>query len=416
MSKYKSEFLNIMNERGFIHQISNEEALDELFTKETVSAYIGFDPTAKSLHVGSLLQIMMLYWLQQSGHNPIVVMGGSTAMIGDPSFKDEARQLLSQETVNENIQSIKNVFSNYLDFNGSARLVNNADWLKDIIYLDFLRDVGRYFSINRMLSFDSVKLRLDREQSLSFLEFNYMILQAYDFVHLHKEYGIRLQLGGSDQWGNIVNGIDLAHKMRLPQLYALTSPLLTTSSGVKMGKTANGAVWLNRDMLDSFSFWQYWRNCEDADVIRFFKLYTNISMDEINRYAKLQGKEINEAKKILATQITALLHGKKAAKEAELAAENLFEKNLMEGAIPNVTISLEKEYIGLLTLLVKVGFASSNSEARRAIKSGAIRINDTVINDEALNLSKQNLNCDGFFKLSFGKKKHVLVNFVDTAS
>ena len=307
MSAFKSDFLNTLSERGFIHQISDEVGLDELFSKEIVTAYIGFDATAKSLHAGSLIQIMMLHWMQKTGHRPIALMGGGTSMIGDPSFKDEARKLLTAADIEENLAGIRRNFSNYIAFGDGPRdalMANNADWLMSINYVSFLRDVGRHFSVNRMLSFDSVKLRLDREQSLSFLEFNYMILQAYDFVELSKRYGCRLQMGGSDQWGNIVNGIDLGHRMGTPQLFALTTPLLTTSSGAKMGKTASGAVWLDPEMLSPYDFWQYWRNTEDADVGRFLKLYTTLPMDEVARLASLGGSEINEAKKVLATEIS----------------------------------------------------------------------------------------------------------------
>ena len=294
MSSFKSDFLRTMHERGFIHQMSDESGLDDLLAKESVTAYIGFDPTAPSLHAGGLIQIMMLHWFQATGHQPISLMGGGTGMVGDPSFKEEARQLMTVDTIEENIASIKRVFANYLDYDkgpegskGGALMVNNAEWLRELNYLEFLRDVGRHFSVNRMLSFDSVKTRLDREQSLSFLEFNYMILQAYDYVELNKRYGCRLQMGGSDQWGNIINGIDLGHRMGTPQLYALTSPLLTTSSGAKMGKSVNGAIWLNPDMLSAYDFWQYWRNTEDADVARFLKLYTTLPMDEISRLSAL---------------------------------------------------------------------------------------------------------------------------------
>ena len=335
MSGFKSDFLATLHARGFIHQMSDETGLDELFRTETVTGYIGFDPTAKSLHVGSLMQIMMLYWMQQTGHRPIALMGGGTGMIGDPSFKDEARKLQTNETIEDNLAGIRRGFENYLtlgDGPNDAMMVNNADWLLGINYVSFLRDVGRHFSVNRMLSFDSVKLRLDREQSLSFLEFNYMILQAYDFVELNKRYGCRLQMGGSDQWGNIVNGIDLGHRMGTPQLYALTSPLLTTASGAKMGKTADGAVWLNPDMKSPYDFWQFWRNTEDADVERFLKLYTVLPLDEVARLAQLGGAEINEAKKVLATEVTAMLHGRHAADEAAETARKTFE----DGAIGDV--------------------------------------------------------------------------------
>ena len=331
MSAFKSDFLRIMSERGFVHQISDEAGLDELFRKETVTAYIGFDPTAPSLHAGGLIQIMMLHWLQQTGHRPVALMGGGTGMVGDPSFKDEARKLMTPETIQANIEGIRRVFSNYLSFGEGPRdalMVNNAEWLLPLNYLEFLRDVGRHFSVNRMLSFDSVKLRLERDQSLSFLEFNYMILQAYDFVELNRRYGVRLQMGGSDQWGNIVNGIDLGHRLGTPQLYALTTPLLTTASGAKMGKSLSGAVWLNPDMLSPYDFWQYWRNTEDADVGRFLKLYTTLPLDEVARLEALGGAEINDAKKVLATEVTAMLHGRAAAERAAETARQTFEQGL----------------------------------------------------------------------------------------
>ncbi|WP_273788929.1 tyrosine--tRNA ligase [Bartonella sp. ML70XJBT] len=414
MFAFKSDFLHIMSERGFIHQISDEKGLDNLFSKETVSAYTGFDPTASSLHAGSLLQIMMLYWLQKTGHRPIALMGGGTGLIGDPSFKDEARRLLTQDDIAANIDGIKKVFANYLTFGDretDACIVNNAEWLCNLNYLEFLRDVGKHFSVNRMLSFDSVKLRLEREHSLSFLEFNYMILQAYDFVELYKRYGLRMQMGGSDQWGNIINGIELGHRLGTPQLYALTSPLLTTSSGAKMGKSLNGAVWLNADMLSPYQFWQYWRNTEDADVTRFLKLYTTLPMDEILKLSLLQGTEINEAKKILATEITAMLHGRTLAEAAAETARKTFEEKTLGENLPTVemnTIEL-KTGAGLLSLLVKAGLAKSNSEARRHIQGGGIRVNDQVIKDETYLVIEKDVTAEGIIKLSFGKKKHVLI-------
>nr|WP_244979423.1 tyrosine--tRNA ligase [Bartonella queenslandensis] len=403
-----------MNERGFIHQISDEKGLDDLFSKKTVSAYIGFDPTASSLHAGSLLQIMMLYWLQKTGHRPIALMGGGTGLIGDPSFKDEARRLLTQDDIAANIKGIKKVFSNYLTFGDretDACIVNNAEWLCNLNYLEFLRDVGKHFSVNRMLSFDSVRLRLEREHSLSFLEFNYMILQAYDFVELYKRYGLRMQMGGSDQWGNIINGIELGHRLGTPQLYALTSPLLTTSSGAKMGKSLNGAVWLNADMLSPYQFWQYWRNTEDADVTRFLKLYTTLPMDEILKLSLLQGIEINEAKKILATEITAMLHGRALADAAAETARKTFEEKTLGENLPTVEMSaIElKTGAGLLSLLVKTGLAKSNSEARRHIQGGGIRVNDQIIKDETQLILEKDVTAEGIIKLSFGKKKHVLI-------
>ncbi|WP_429815405.1 tyrosine--tRNA ligase [Ensifer sp. B1-9] len=414
MSGFKSDFLHTLSERGFIHQISDESGLDELFRKETVTAYIGFDPTAPSLHAGGLIQIMMLHWMQATGHRPISLMGGGTGMVGDPSFKDEARQLMTPTTIEANIASIKTVFSNYLTYGDGpkdALMINNADWLLGINYLEFLRDVGRHFSVNRMLSFDSVKMRLDREQSLSFLEFNYMILQAYDFVELYKRTGCRLQMGGSDQWGNIVNGIDLGHRMGTEQLYALTSPLLTTSSGAKMGKSVNGAIWLNPDMLSAYDFWQYWRNTEDADVTRFLKLYTTLPMAEIERLSKLGGSEINEVKKILATEITAMLHGRPAAEQAAETARKTFEEGALAENLPSVEIpTAELEAgLGLLTLIVRAGLAASNGEARRHVQGGAIRINDEAVSDERRVIGTGDVTADNVVKLSLGKKKHILV-------
>ncbi|WP_208437981.1 tyrosine--tRNA ligase [Bartonella taylorii] len=414
MLAFKSDFLHIMSERGFIHQISDEKGLDDLFSKEVVSAYIGFDPTASSLHAGSLLQIMMLYWLQKTGHRPIALMGGGTGLIGDPSFKDEARRLLTQDDIASNIASIKKVFAHYLTFgdkNNDACIVNNAEWLCNLNYLEFLRDVGKHFSVNRMLSFDSVRLRLEREHSLSFLEFNYMILQAYDFVELYKRYGLRMQMGGSDQWGNIINGIELGHRLGTTQLYALTSPLLTTSSGAKMGKSLNGAVWLNADMLSPYQFWQYWRNTEDADVIRFLKLYTTLPMDEILKLSTLQGTEINEAKKILATEITAMLHGRSLAEAAAETARKTFEEKAHGENLPTVDINTAKlkTGVGLLTLLVQAGLAKSNSEARRHVQGGSVRINDKIIEDETHLVFEGDVNISGMIKLSFGKKKHVIL-------
>ena len=413
MPAFKSDFLRVMSERGFVHQISDEAGLDELFLKERVTAYIGFDATAKSLHAGSLIQIMMLHWMQQTGHRPIALMGGGTTMIGDPSFKDEARKLLTPEDIDDNLVGIRKNFASYLRFGdgpGDALMVNNADWLMTINYVNFLRDVGRHFSVNRMLSFDSVKLRLDREQSLSFLEFNYMILQAYDFVELSKRYNCRLQMGGSDQWGNIVSGIDLGHRMGTPQLFALTTPLLTTASGAKMGKTASGAVWLDADMLSPYDFWQYWRNTEDADVERFLKLYTTLPLDEVARLAALKGSEINEAKKIFATEITAMLHGREAADAAAETARKTFEEGALADDLPSIEVSGGElaAGIGLLTLLVRAGLAGSNGEARRHVQGGAVRVNDQSVNDERGVVNDGHL-VGGVVKLSVGKKKHVLV-------
>ncbi|AYM57543.1 tyrosine--tRNA ligase [Agrobacterium fabrum] len=414
MSRFKSDFLRTLDERGFIHQISDEAGLDELFAKETVTAYIGYDPTASSLHVGHLTQIMMLHWMQKTGHQPISLMGGGTGMVGDPSFKEEARKLMTIDMIEDNITSLKHVFANYLDYDRAenpALMINNADWLRGLNYLEFLRDVGRHFSVNRMLSFDSVKTRLDREQSLSFLEFNYMILQAYDFVELNQRTGCRLQMGGSDQWGNIINGIDLGHRMETPQLYALTSPLLTTSSGAKMGKSASGAVWLNKDLLPVYDFWQYWRNTEDADVVRFAKLFTTLPMDEIARIATLGGSEINEAKKILATEVTAILHGRAAAEEAAETARKTFEEGALAENLPSIEVPTSEldAGVGVLSLIVRAGLASSNGEARRHVQGGAVKINDQGVSDERQMIGTGEVTGDGVIKLSVGKKKHVLV-------
>ncbi|MBX3582502.1 MAG: tyrosine--tRNA ligase [Rhizobiaceae bacterium] len=414
MTAFKSDFLRILSERGFIHQTSDDAGLDKLFATETVSAYIGFDPTASSLHAGGLIQIMLLYWLQQTGHRPVALMGGGTGMVGDPSFKDEARKLMTPETIETNIAGIKQVFANYLTFGDGpkdALMVNNADWLLPLNYLEFLRDVGQHFSVNRMLSFDSVKLRLDREQSLSFLEFNYMILQAYDFVELSKRHGVRLQMGGSDQWGNIINGIDLGHRMGTPQLFALTTPLLTTASGGKMGKSMTGAVWLNADMLSPYDFWQYWRNTEDADVGRFLKLYTALPLDEIARLTALGGAEINDAKKVLATEVAAMLHGRQAAEQSAETARKTFEEGVAADTLPTITVGHGQlgSGVGLLSIFVSAGLASSNGEARRHVQGGAVRINDQQVTDERRLLTEADLNADGAIKLSLGRKKHILL-------
>ena len=411
MTAFKSDFLRVLDERGFIHQISDPEGLDAAAVKGPVTAYIGYDATATSLHVGHLMQIMMLHWMQETGHKPIALMGGGTTMVGDPSFKDEARKLLTQETIEQNLKGIRGVFSRYLDFSGAATMMNNADWLLGLNYLEFLRDVGRHFSVNRMLSFDSVKLRLDREQSLSFLEFNYMILQAYDFVELYKRTGCTLQMGGSDQWGNIINGIDLGHRMENVQLFALTSPLLTTASGAKMGKTASGAVWLDEALLPIFEFWQYWRNTEDADVERFLKLFTKLPLPEIAKLAALGGAEINDAKKVLATEVTALLHGRAAAEAAAETARKTFEEGALAADLPSVKIANSEieEGLGVLSAFVKAGLVPSTGEARRQVKAGGLRVNDAVVTDERALLGRGDLTSEGVIKLSFGKKKHVLL-------
>jgi tyrosyl-tRNA synthetase len=411
MTAFKSGLLRTLSERGFVHQISDPEGLDAAAVKGPITAYIGYDATAISLHVGHLMQIMMLHWMQETGHKPIALMGGGTTMVGDPSFKDEARKLLTQETIEQNLSGIRSVFANYLDFSGPATMLNNADWLLGLNYLEFLRDVGRHFSVNRMLSFDSVKTRLDREQSLSFLEFNYMILQAYDFVELNRRTGCILQMGGSDQWGNIVNGIDLGHRMSDVQLYALTSPLLTTASGNKMGKTASGAVWLDSRLLPVFEFWQYWRNTEDADVGRFLKLFTKLPMPEIARLAALGGAEINEAKKVLATEVTAMLHGRDAAEAAAETARKTFEDGDLATDLPSVSLPRAELAAGLgaLTAFVRAGLVPSTGEARRQVKAGGLRINDVAVADERATLSEADLTNEGVIKLSFGRKKHVLL-------
>ncbi|RYE10675.1 MAG: tyrosine--tRNA ligase [Hyphomicrobiales bacterium] len=410
-AKYKSDFLNVLDQRGFIHQISDPEGLDAAAVAGPVSGYIGFDATATSLHAGSLIQIMMLYWMQQTGHRPITLMGGGTSMVGDPSFKDEARKLLTVEAIDTNIAGIKKIFAQVLRYGdgpSDALMVNNAEWLLKLNYVEFLRDVGRHFSVNRMMSFDSVKLRLDREQSLSFLEFNYMIMQGYDFVELNRRYGATLQMGGSDQWGNIINGVDLSHRMGGPQLYALTSPLLTTSSGAKMGKTANGAVWLNADLMSPYDFWQYWRNAEDADVERFLKLYTVLPHDEI---ARIVAGDVNEAKKALATGVTSLVHGVDAAEQAAKTAAATFEAGALDLSLPtsDITRGELNAGLGIQAALVQAGLAASNGEARRSIQGGAVRVNDEVVTDERATLTEAHLLPEGVIKLSVGKKKHALL-------
>ena len=414
MSTYKSDFLNVLAARGFIHQVSEPEALDALAHTSTITAYIGFDCTAPSLHVGSLLPIMLLYWLQQTGHRPIALMGGGTTRVGDPSGKDESRRLLTDEVIGDNLKGIRAIFGKFLKFEGgggNALMANNADWLNALNYIDFLRDVGRHFSINRMLAFDSVKMRLDRQQELSFLEFNYMILQAYDFAELYKRHGCVLQMGGSDQWGNIVNGIDLGRRLHNAQLFALTSPLLTTSSGAKMGKTAAGAVWLNADQVSPYEYWQYWRNTEDDDVARFLKLFTVLPLDEIERLAALQGAEINEAKKILATEATALVHGRAAADEAAATARTTFEQGGVGASLPTVEIPRAELQtgIGVLAAFVKAGLAGSNGEVRRAIANNAILINDARVSDEKATIAEADVGANGAVKLSLGRKRHVLL-------
>ncbi|MCW5716702.1 MAG: tyrosine--tRNA ligase [Bauldia sp.] len=413
MAALKSDLLHVLTERGFIHQVSDLEGLDAAALAGRITTYVGYDCTGPSLHVGHLLSIMMLRWLQQAGHRPITLMGGGTTRVGDPSGKDATRQLLTVDQIEANKTSLRAVFARFLDYGegpGGAMMVDNAEWLAPLNYIDFLRDVGRHFSVNRMLSMDSVKLRLERDQELSFLEFNYMILQAYDFVELHQRYGCTLQMGGSDQWGNIVNGIDLGRRMGTAQLYAMTCPLIMTSSGVKMGKTAQGAVWLNRDHLAPYLYWQFWRNTEDADVERFLKLFTTLPLDEIARLAALRGAEINEAKKVLATEATALLHGREDADAAAETARKTFEEGTAGGELPSFAVPAVSLDAGIpvLSLFVQAGLASSNGDARRQVKGGGLRVNDETLADEQRMIGRTDL-VDGAVKLSLGRKKHVLV-------
>lgn len=414
MVAFKSDFLNTLQERGFIHQCSDFEGLDALASKNQVTAYTGYDCTAPSLHVGHLLSIMMMHWLQQTGNKPIALMGGGTTRVGDPSGRDETRKILSYDQIDANKESIKGTFSKFLVFGdgrNDAIMTDNAEWLTRLNYIEMLRDVGRHFSINRMLTMDSVKMRLEREQELSFIEFNYMILQSYDFVELARRHGCNLQMGGSDQWGNIVNGVDLGRRMGTHQLYALTCPLLTTSSGAKMGKTAAGAVWLNAAMLPVYDYWQYWRNVEDADVGRFLKLFTILPMDEIAKLAALQGAEINEAKKVLATEATALLHGRGEAEKAAGTARTTFEQGAISESLPTLDIPRSElaSGAGVLALFVKAGLVASNGEARRQIKGGGLRVNDVAVADDKMVLTPDHLTPEGVIKLSMGKKRHVLL-------
>ena len=408
----KSDFLRVMIERGFLADCTDYQGLDEALVKGVVPAYIGFDATAQSLHVGSLIQIMMLRWLQKTGHKPIVLMGGGTTKVGDPSFRSDERPLLSPDQIETNIAGIKEVFASYVTFGtgpSDAIMVDNAEWLDDLNYLDFLRDIGRHFSINRMLSFESVKSRLDREQSLSFLEFNYMILQAYDFLELNRRYGCLLQMGGSDQWGNIVNGIDLTRRVLDHEIYGLTSPLLTTSDGKKMGKSLSGAVWLNADMLSSYEFWQFWRNTTDADTGRFLKLYTELPVEECDRLGALEGSEINEAKIILANEVTGLLHGRDAAHAAEATAREVFEKGGVGDDLPTLTLTPTEigDGISVVQLIVRSGLAGSGKEAKRLISDNGARMNDEPLVDAGLMLTSADLAKP--LKLSAGKKRHALV-------
>jgi tyrosyl-tRNA synthetase len=410
---FQSDFLRVLSERGFIHQLSDADGLDAALKEAPLTCYIGFDCTAPSLHVGSLVQIMMLHWFQQTGHNPIVLMGGGTTRVGDPSGKDESRQLLTAERIEENKAGIQKVFARFLDFDGGetpATMVDNADWLLGLHYVDLLRDVGQHLSVNQMIQRDAVRLRLEREQHLSFLEFNYMVLQAYDFVELFRRTGCRLQMGGSDQWGNILSGIDLGRRMEGASLFALTTPLLTTASGAKMGKTAEGAVWLDAAMLSPYDYWQFWRNTDDADVGRFLKLFTTLPMDEIARLESLEGAEINDAKKALANEATTLLHGAEEASRAADAAQKVFEQGTLSSDMPTVEIDAARleEGLGVLAAYVEAGLASSNGEVRRHVKGGSVRINDEQSADERRLLGRDDVR-DGAIKLSLGKKKHVLL-------
>ncbi len=414
MTTPKSEFLKTMTERGFVHQASDTPGLDKLASEGKAVGYVGYDCTAPSLHVGSLISIMMLTWLQKTGGKPIALMGGGTTRVGDPSGKDETRQMRSVEEIEANKTGIKQVFSRFLKFGdgkSDAVMVDNAEWLAPLNYIEFLRDVGKHFSVNRMLTMDSAKLRLEREQELSFIEFNYMLLQAYDFVELARRYGCNLQMGGSDQWGNIVTGIDLGRRMGLKdQLYALTCPLLTTASGAKMGKTANGAIWLNEAQLSAYDYWQYWRNTEDADVERFLKLFTFLPLGEIEKLAALQGSEINEAKKVLATEATALMHGRDNAEAAAETAKKTFEQGLTAANLPTVEMPVAEleSGIGVLAAFVKAGLVVSNSEARRQVQGGGVKVNDRIVTNDKAVINADDVK-DGFVKLSLGKKKHVLL-------
>jgi tyrosyl-tRNA synthetase len=411
---FKSEFLRTLAERGFIHQSTDAEALDTLAAEGMITGYIGFDATASSLHAGSLVQIMLLYWLQQTGHKPIVLMGGGTTKVGDPTFKDTQRPLLTDEQIQSNMDGIERVFTNFLTFGetgNDAIMVNNDDWLSQFGYVEFLRTFGTHFTINRMLTFDSVKLRLDREQPMTFLEFNYMLMQAVDFRELNEKYNCVLQMGGSDQWGNIINGVELTRRMNTKAAFGLTTPLLTTASGGKMGKTVGGAIWLNADSLSAYDYWQYWRNTEDADVGRFLRLFTTLPMAEIARLEKLEGAEINDAKKILADEATKMVHGAEAAATARDTAQKAFEQGVLSADLPTVEIeaSALEEGIMLAALATRIGLTASNGEARRLAQGGGLRVNDVAINDGNQLVTKTDLNADGVIKISQGKKKIVLV-------
>ena len=414
MSEYTSSFLRVMSERNFIHQVTDWKSLDALLSEKNMVAYIGFDCTADSLHVGSLVQIMMLRYFQKCGHRPIVLMGGGTTKVGDPSGKDDARQLLNDNEIEKNKQGIKTVFEKYLNFGdgpSDAIMCDNDEWLSGLEYVQFLRDYGRHFSVNRMLSFDSVKLRLDREQPLSFLEFNYMILQAYDFLELSRRFDCSLQMGGSDQWGNIVNGVELARRIDQKSVFGLTTPLVTTASGAKMGKSAQGAIWLNSDRLSPYDFWQYWRNTEDEDVDRFLKLFTELPLDEIARLSALKGNELNEAKKILANEVTQLCHGRDAANSVAESARKTFEEGSIGQDLPFIIINKNdlEDGVWVIEAMRKLALIQSNGEGRRLIANGGVRVNDTVISDPEKQLNVSDITISGMIKLSAGKKRHALV-------
>ncbi|MDG1273487.1 MAG: tyrosine--tRNA ligase [Alphaproteobacteria bacterium] len=414
MSNFKSQFIRLMSDRKFIHQITDENELDALMARNRITAYIGFDCTADSLHVGSLVQIMMLRHLQKCGHRPIVLMGGGTTKVGDPSGKDDARQLLNDEDIKNNKESIRKIFEKYLIFGDGptdALMVDNDEWLSSLEYVKFLREYGRHFSVNRMLSFDSVKLRLDREQPLSFLEFNYMILQAYDFLELQRRHHCLLQMGGSDQWGNIINGVELARRVDQKSIFGLTTPLVTTASGEKMGKSASGAIWLNADRLSPYEFWQFWRNTEDGDVGKFLRLFTEISLDEIKKLELLEGSELNDAKKILASEVTKLCHGCIASESAANTAQKIFEEGLLGEDLPSISITSKEleEGLWVLEAMRKAELIKSNGEGRRLISNGGARLNNVVITDPDLKISIIDANADGIVKLSSGKKRHVLL-------
>ncbi len=414
MPVLKSDFLEVISARGYLHQCTDLNVLDQRAADGMITAYVGYDATADSLHIGNLVSIMMLHWLQQTGHRPIVLMGGGTTKVGDPSGRDETRRLLSDEQIDANISGIRRTFDRFLTFGddgNGALLVNNADWLDKLQYIPFLRDVGQHFTINRMLTFDSVKLRLDREQPLTFLEFNYMILQAYDFLELARRHDCALQMGGSDQWGNIVNGVELGRRVASQSLYGLTTPLITTASGAKMGKTADGAVWLSAERYSPYDYWQFWRNTEDGDVGRFLRLFTSMPLDDIAKLEVLEGAEINDAKKILATEATRLLHGSEAAETAAETARQTFEAGTVADTLPTIEVPRDDLAAGMavFALLTTAGLTTSNSESRRLIKGGGCRINNVAVTDEKAEIGLDALDRDGVIKLSAGKKRHVLV-------